>query len=194
MGVIFYELLTGERPYKLKRESVGALEEAILRTDPIAPSHLVISETAASARDATPKKLAKSLAGDLDTIVLKALKKKPTERYATANAFDEDIARYLGGDVVLAQPDSLAYRAAKFAGRHRVGIAAAALLILILAGGLAATTYEAGVAAIQRDAALQAQRRSVTQTAAGGDGIVRPNGPHLGGRIGKFRADLSQQI
>ncbi len=166
LGVIFYELLTGERPYKLKRESVGALEEAILRADPTAPSHLVISEEAAGKRDATPKKLRKSLAGDLDTIVLKALKKQPAERYATANALDEDIARYLAGEVVLAQPDSLAYRALKFAGRHRVGIAAVTVLILILAGGLAATTYEAGVAAIQRDAALRAQRRSVTQTAA----------------------------
>ncbi|HTD75846.1 MAG TPA: protein kinase [Steroidobacteraceae bacterium] len=166
LGVIFYELLTGERPYKLKRESVGALEEAILRTDPAVPSRSVISESAAGARSATPKRLAKSLAGDLDTIVLKALKKKPTERYATANAFDEDVARYLGGEVVLAQPDSLAYRVAKFVGRHRVGIAAAAVLILILAGGLAATTYEARVAAIQRDAAIRAQLRSVTQTAA----------------------------
>jgi WD40 repeat protein/serine/threonine protein kinase len=166
LGVIFYELLTGERPYKLKRESVGALEEAILRTDPAVPSRSVISESAAGARGATPKKLAKSLAGDLDTIVLKALKKKPTERYATANAFDEDVARYLGGEVVLAQPDSLAYRVAKFVGRHRIGIAAAAVLILILAGGLAATTYEARVAAIQRDAAIRAQLRSVTQTAA----------------------------
>jgi WD40 repeat protein/serine/threonine protein kinase len=166
LGVIFYELLTGERPYKLKRESVGALEEAILRTDPGAPSRSAISESAAAARGATPKKLAKSLAGDLDTIVLKALKKKPTERYATANAFDEDIARYLGGEVVLAQPDSLGYRVAKFVGRHRVGIAAVAVLILILAGGLAATTYEARVAAIQRDAAIRAQLRSVTQTAA----------------------------
>jgi WD40 repeat protein/serine/threonine protein kinase len=166
LGVIFYELLTGERPYKLKRESVGALEEAILRTDPGAPSRSAISESAAAARGATPKKLAKSLAGDLDTIVLKALKKKPSERYATANAFDEDIARYLGGEVVLAQPDSLGYRVAKFAGRHRVGIAAVTVLILILAGGLAATTYEARVAAIQRDAAIRAQLRSVTQTAA----------------------------
>ena len=166
LGVIFYELLTGERPYKLKRESVGALEEAILRTDPAAPSRSAISESAAGARGATPKKLAKSLAGDLDTIVLKALKKKPTERYATANAFDEDVARYLGGEVVMAQRDSLAYRVAKFVGRHRVGIAAITILILILAGGLAATTYEARVAATQRDAAIRAQLRSVTQTAA----------------------------
>jgi WD40 repeat protein/serine/threonine protein kinase len=166
LGVIFYELMTGDRPYKLKRESVGALEEAILRADPAAPSRAVFSEAAAEARAATPQKLAKSLSGDLDTIALKALKKKPGERYATANAFDQDIARYLGGEVVLAQRDSLAYRINKFVGRHRVGIAAISILILVLAGGLAATTYEASVAAIQRDAAIKAQLRSVTQTAA----------------------------
>jgi WD40 repeat protein/serine/threonine protein kinase len=166
LGVIFYELLSGERPYKLKRESVGALEEAILRVEPAAPSRAAVSESVAGARSVSARKLQKSLSGDLDTIALKALKKKPAERYATANAFDEDISRYLGGEVVLAQPDSLAYRAAKFIRRHRVGLGATAVLILVLAAGLVATTYEAGVAAVQRDAALKAQLNSVTQTAA----------------------------
>ena len=78
--------------------------------------------------------------GDLDTIAIKALKKSPAERYATANAFGEDIERYLRGDVVLAQPDSVAYRALKFARRHWVGIAAVGVLLLTLAAGLAATS------------------------------------------------------
>jgi len=166
LGVMLYELFTGERPYKLKRESRGALEEAILRADPVAPSRAALSEAAAAARATTAKKLSSTLRGDLDAIAAKALKKSPTERYATASAFGEDIARFLGGDVVLAQPDTVAYRALKFARRHWVGIAVTGVLMLTLAGGLAATSYEAKVASAQRDAALQAQLRSLTQTAA----------------------------
>jgi WD40 repeat protein/serine/threonine protein kinase len=167
LGVMLYELLTGERPYKLKRDSRGALEEAILGTDPVAPSRAALSEAAAAARATTANKLSSTLRGDLDTIAIKALKKVATERYATVNAFGEDIERFLRGDVVLAQPDSTAYRALKFARRHWVGIAVASALILTLTGGLAATAYEARIASKQRDAALQAQLRSLTQTAAG---------------------------
>jgi WD40 repeat protein/tRNA A-37 threonylcarbamoyl transferase component Bud32/TPR repeat protein len=166
LGVMLYELITGERPYRLKRDTRGALEEAILRADPVAPSGAALSETAANARATTVLKLAKTLKGDLDTIAIKALKKSPSERYATANAFGEDIARFLQGEVVLAQRDSVAYRALKFARRHRVAIFAGSVLLLTLAGGLAATTYEAKVAAQQRDAAREAQLRSITQAAA----------------------------
>jgi eukaryotic-like serine/threonine-protein kinase len=166
LGVILYELLTGERPYRLKRDSRGALEEAILASDPVAPSRLALTERAAQARATAARRLVKALRGDLDTIVTRALKKSPIDRYATANAFSEDIARFLRGDVVLAQRDSVAYRALKFARRHRVGIAAVSMLVVTLAAGLAATTYEAKVAATQRDAALQSQLRSLAQTAA----------------------------
>ena len=167
LGVMLYELLTGERPYRLKRDSRGALEEAILRADPVAPSRAAVSKAAAAARSVSAKKLSSAFRGDLDTIAAKALKKSPIERYATANAFGEDISRFLRGDVVLAQADSVVYRALKFARRHWVGIAAASVLMLTLVGGLAATSYEARVAAVQRDAAVEAQLRSLTQTAAG---------------------------
>jgi WD40 repeat protein/serine/threonine protein kinase/TPR repeat protein len=173
LGVMLYELLTGERPYKLKRDSRGALEEAILEADPVAPSRTEFKEATAAARATTAKKLSSTLRGDLDTIAIKALKKLPAERYATANAFGEDIERFLRGDVVLAQPDSVTYRALKFARRHWVGIGAASVLLLTLAVGLGATSYEAKIAAIQRDAAamqrdaaLQAQSRLLTEAAA----------------------------
>jgi WD40 repeat protein/serine/threonine protein kinase/TPR repeat protein len=165
LGVMLYELMTGERPYRLKRDSRGALEEAILRTDPTAPSRAVQNESVAPLRATTPKKLMRALRGDLDTIVIKALKKSPAERYATADAFGEDVARYLRGDVVLAQRDSVPYRALKFTRRHWVAIAGISVLILTLAGGLASTSYEATIAAKQRDAALDAQLRLLTQTA-----------------------------
>ena len=166
LGVMLYELLTGQRPYRPKRDSRGALEEAILQDEPVAPSRVALSDAAATARGTTVRRLTRVLRGDLDTIALKALKKTPSQRYTTADAFAEDIGRYLQGDVVLAQPDSVAYRAIKFVSRHRVAIAVASVLLLSLAGGLTATTYEAGLAAQQRDAALAAHYRLLTQTAA----------------------------
>ena len=166
LGVMLYELLTGERAHRPARDSRGALEEAILCADPVPPSRIQPSDSAAAARATTAKRLSRMLKRDLDTITLKALKRSAAERYPTTNAFDEDIARYLRGDVVLAQRDRLAYRVLKFVRRHRLGIAVASVVLLALAVGLAATIYEARIASRQRDAALQAQLRSLTQTAA----------------------------
>ena len=164
--MILYSLLTAERPYRLKRDGRGALEEAILNEEPLAPSRMAAGGVAAAMRGVTARKLAGLLKGDLDAIALKALKKPPGERYVTADAFEADIARYLRGEVVLAQRDRMVYRAAKFMRRHWVGIAAAGVLLLSLAAGLLATAYEARLASAERDAALQAQMRSLTQTAA----------------------------
>jgi serine/threonine protein kinase len=143
LGVILYELLSGERPYRLKRPSRGALEEAILQTEPIAPSRLPLTPEAARARATSAQRLGRSLKGDLDTIIGKALKKSPSERYASVNAFDADIARFLSGETVLARPDSVAYRARKFAARHRAGIVGVSVLVIAAVGlaGLVSRPY-----------------------------------------------------
>jgi eukaryotic-like serine/threonine-protein kinase len=191
LGVMLYEVLTGERPYRLKRDSRGALEEAILNAEPVPPTRVTLSEAAVQARATTAKKLVRLLRRDLDTIVIKALQKSPTARYATVDAFGEDIARFLRGDVVLAQRDSVVYRALKFARRHRVAIAVVSVLILTLAGGLAATTYEARVASARGNAELQANLRLLTQAAAtrlrdadvsGALGIILEVLPHRGAK------------
>jgi serine/threonine protein kinase len=155
LGVMLYELLTGQRPYRLKRTSRGALEDAILESEPTTPSRLRYQEGAAGIRASTPRRLAGALKGDLDAILAKALKKSPADRYTTADAFREDIQRYLDGRPVLAQSDNLAYRALKFAKRHWVSIAVAGALLATLAAGLAATSYEARIAAEQRDIAVR---------------------------------------
>lgn len=189
LGVMLYELLTGERPYRPKRDSRGALEEAILEDDPVAPSRLEPSDAAARARSTSPRRLARICRGDLDTIALKALRKSPSERYPTANAFADDIERFLRGEVIVARRDNIVYRARKFAWRHRIAIGVASALLLTLAGGLAATSYEAAVASAQRDAALAADRRLLVQTAAtrladgdvpGSLGIILEVLPHHG--------------
>jgi serine/threonine protein kinase len=149
LGVLLYELLAEARPYRPERDSAAALEEAILRVDPPRPS--------AVARD---PRCVRATRGDLDTIVLKALKKMPEERYATVNAFAEDLERYLQGRPVLAQPDRAWYRIRRFAGRNRLAVGAAAAVILAIAGGATGAFWQAVEAKRQRDVALQQQRRA----------------------------------
>lgn len=160
LGVILYELLTGERPYRPKRNTRVALEEAILEFDAIRPSASVRRPAAARQRSTTPKKLANALKGDLDTIVLKALKKDPEARYRRADALSEDLERYRLGKPVLARPDSAAYQLQKFVSRHRlmVGIAAAAIVALV--GSTAVSIWQARVANQQTSLAQHEARKA----------------------------------
>lgn len=136
LGVILYELLTGHSPYKVARESPGAYELAILDSDPAAPSQNITAQ-ATESRATTVRQLRRMLRGDLDTIVLKALRKQPGERYATADSFRRDIERFLAGHAVLARPDTFGYRLRKVVARNRVAAAAAAFAFAALATGLA---------------------------------------------------------
>ncbi len=147
LGVLLFELLAGVRPYTMPascgiHQSRRALERAILDTHPKRPS------------DATPDaSLRRQLQGDLDTIILKALKKPPDQRYATVNAFADDVERYLQGRPVLARADSAWYRGTKWIVRNWIACAAAAAVILAIVTG-------AGVAAWQAHVARVAQRRA----------------------------------
>jgi len=119
LGVVLYELLTSERPYRLRRDTRGALEDAIVQAEPRRPSEV-----------AGP--FARALRGDLDTILLKALRKKPAERYATVNAFADDLRNHLAGRPVQARPDSAWYRASRFMRRNRLAVGATAVVALAL--------------------------------------------------------------
>jgi len=164
LGVVLYELLCGKRPYALKRESRGALEEAIVAAETHEPSHAAISDIDASARAASPKALRQALAGDLDTIALKALKKVPEERYTSAHEMLQDLERYLRGQPVLARPDSAAYRFGKFVMRNKLAVGAVAATTLALAIGFAAALWQAGVAREQaRVARSEAMRATAVQ-------------------------------
>jgi len=146
LGVILYELLTSTRPYELKRDSRGALEDAILQAQPRKPS------------DVASTNRRKALRGDLDLIVLQALKKGPHERYATVHAFVEDIQRYLRRRPVLARPDNWRYTVGKFIARNRIAVIATSLVVLTSVTGAAAASWEARTAHVETRRADDARK------------------------------------
>jgi serine/threonine-protein kinase len=129
LGVLLYELLVGNRPYRIKSESSQVpLEQAIKDAQVRKPSTQV-QATAAAARATTREKLVRRLRGDLDAIVLKALAKQPAARYSSAAAFAGDVQRYLRGDPVEADSDRVTARFGRFLQRHPFGTAAVVTLI-----------------------------------------------------------------
>jgi len=154
LGVVLYELLTGQRPYSLEGRSPGEVERLVVETAAERPS------------SAAPHRLKRALRGDLDKIVLKALEKDPVRRYPTAAELSDDLRRQLGGFPVRALPDRAAYRAGKFVRRHRVGVAATAAVTLALVAGLGAALWQARVARGEREVAQRhlADLRSLLTT------------------------------
>lgn len=154
LGVMLYELLTGALPYSLKRNTRGALEEAILAGD--APP--------ASSRVTDPR-TARALRGDLDAIVQTAMRRDPDKRYPSAIDLAQDLESYLTSRPVQAQVDSALYRLRKFIGRNRLPVAAGAAVMLALASGLGVALWQAEQARHQAEQArLQAERATALNT------------------------------
>jgi serine/threonine protein kinase len=168
LGVLLYVLLTGQHPAGSGPYSPAELVRAIVDTEPRRLSDVVTSgkvdqeTTTANAerRTTTPERLRRLLRGDLDTIVAKALKKNPQERYTSVTALADDVARYLKHEPISARPDTVAYRAAKFVRRNRAAVAWAALVILATVAGVVGTVMQARSARTQRDFAFQQLKRS----------------------------------
>jgi len=158
LGVVLYELLTARRPYQFETHSPLEIERAICGTEAPRPSEAARQQTGA------PAKLARQLEGDLDNIVMMALRKEPERRYRSVEQFSEDLRRYLSGLPITARPDTFVYRAGKFVRRHRVAVVAATLMVLSLLGGIIATTYAARQARAERDRANQAAATAQTVT------------------------------
>ena len=162
LGVVLYELLSGRRPYEVGGKALSEVEQDVLETEPKRPSTIAEAD-AAAVRDTTPDRLRRSLRGDLDTICLKALRKEPERRYASAEGLAADVQRFLDERPIAARPDALGYRARKFVRRNALGVALAALVVLALGAGLVGTAWQARVAAQERDAkALEADRANAT--------------------------------
>jgi eukaryotic-like serine/threonine-protein kinase len=141
IGVLLYVLLTGRRPYELAERSASEIERIVCETTPLRPSATFDADSdadddqvqRAAARGTSPARLRRRLRGDLDVIVMKALRKEPERRYPTAAALEDDLRRFLDGRPVSARPDAVAYRVRKFVGRHKSGVAAGLVLVALLA-------------------------------------------------------------
>ena len=167
LGVILYELLVGRRPYEIERGAPEEVAQTLLATEPERPSAVAgrltdgdESASAAHRRDTTPAQLAAALRGDLDAVVLKALRKEPERRYASAEALGQDLERFEEGLPVRARRGTRLYRLGKTVRRHRAEATAAALVVAALVVGLGAAVWQARVAGAERDRTALALRQS----------------------------------
>jgi eukaryotic-like serine/threonine-protein kinase len=168
LGLVLYQLLCGRHPYRIQGATWGELERQVLEHEPPRPSTLMrqaasdvggaadlAPEAVGRARGVNPQKLRRQLAGDLDTLVLKALAKDPARRYASVQQLADDLRRYLAGHPLAARPDHWLYRTRKFVRRHRLAVAAASLSGLVLLGASTAIAVQSRSVARERDTAEQ---------------------------------------
>ncbi|MGH7578958.1 MAG: tetratricopeptide repeat protein [Gemmatimonadales bacterium] len=135
LGAVLYELLTGRRAHRFERHTPAEYERVVCDTEPEPPSSGVEHD-----------RLRRTLRGDLDTIVLKALEKEPIRRYGSVEALLEDLRRYEAGLPIRARPASRWYRVGKFVRRHAIGVAVAGLVIGLVAAGVTGVVWQARAA------------------------------------------------
>ncbi|MBD3869723.1 MAG: serine/threonine protein kinase, partial [Acidobacteria bacterium] len=164
LGAVLYRILTFQSPFN--EETQTALKEAVINRTPAKPSEIVLQNSGDSPR--AVRRLSRGLKGDLDTIILKALRKEPERRYASVGKFADDIRRYRDGQPVTAQPDRLRYRTRKFVERNTAAVAVAFILLAVMVGAtiVSLTLYnraeiarreavqERGIASRERNAAV----------------------------------------
>lgn len=172
LGIVLYELLTGHRPYKFTSRVPHAIAQIICEQEPQKPSTVInrietnpydFSDTApvvspesvSRTREGQVEKLRRRLQGDLDNIVLMAMRKEPANRYASVEQFSEDIRRHLEGLPCIARKATFSYKATKFIRRNKISVAASLLVALTLIGGVITTLWQARVAHVERMKAEQ---------------------------------------
>jgi tetratricopeptide (TPR) repeat protein len=172
LGVLLFRLLTDKMPYGAKLGSQAAMQHAICEQEPLRPSALVLAddstgvpeatqkmEAVSESRDKARKRLRKKLAGDLDNIILMALRKEPHRRYLSVEQFSEDIGRYLDGRPVIARLDTPGYQLAKFVRRNAEGVAAAVVIaVALISIAIVSRHFEIIDAAARRQAELALQQ------------------------------------
>jgi serine/threonine protein kinase/Tfp pilus assembly protein PilF len=166
MGVVLYELLTGLRPYQFTNRNQVEICRVICEQEPTKPSTAVSEkgnadmEKFSALRGATSQKLRKQLQGDLDNIVLSALRKEPQLRYASAQAISDDVGRYLEGYTVSARQPTWRYRAGKYLTRHKIGVAASAMVVFLLLASSVLLLYQNARIRRERDTAEREKQKA----------------------------------
>jgi eukaryotic-like serine/threonine-protein kinase len=209
LGVLLYELLAGRRPYRVPSRLLREVERVVCGAPLEKPSAAItrVAELGdaggrapgevSRTRGTTVERLRRRLAGDLDTIVLMALRKEPERRYPSVEALVEDVRRHLDGRPVEARPDALGYRAAKFVGRHRLGVSAvAAVAVLLLAFSVALAAQAARLA--RENERAERVTAFLVELFENADPDASPDGPPtlrdvLDEGVRRIRSDLPEQ-
>ncbi len=166
LGTILFEMITGSLPHTRQLRSIEALVVQVNTEQTPVPSQ-VIRRSDVTTNSGHRARMLREVAGDLDTIILTALKREPARRYASAAAFAEDLRRWLDGRPIAALPDSRAYRLRKFVARNRLMVGSASTVLLALIAGLGVALWQANVAREQADLARQAATRAENEAATG---------------------------
>ncbi len=154
LGVVLYRMLTGRLPYEVGSPSPLAIARVIEEREPTRPSTAVSEAKGTKTVDQrTTRARRRDLVGDLDQILLMALRKEPRQRYASAQAFEEDLARHLRSEPVVARRGNWTYHLGSFVRRHKLGVAAATLVLVAALGAAAAFRAQATRVAVERDRA-----------------------------------------
>lgn len=184
LGVMLYELLSGHRPFENAEHDLHKIYEDVMHKDPKPPSQIALKTDRVSKEKTQPSSVvendpenkanatakrdnantnkhtgsisAAALRGDLDNIILKAIRKEPERRYLSAQDLSDDIGRYLNGLPIEARPNTFAYRAEKFIKRNKFAVISAAMITVAVLGGIGATLWQANAAYNER---VRAEKR-----------------------------------
>lgn len=162
LGVVIYEVITGHKPYRLRRQSDSEWERSILDVQPMPASRRLQQQEEGGARpSAAARSMARQVKGDLDLLLDKAMAKQPGQRYGSIDALAEDLRRFIDGKPLRARPSRTSYRLRKYLGRHRWAVGAASSALLLLLATSAVALWQARQARVEMARAQAMQDFSV---------------------------------